>query len=184
MVGEATASNVITSADLMRPAPSLVNPTGSPMGGFDLKEVQTIMSQFKDILGTFQDIMKFKSQMTGEKAQTQGFNGTATQQPPTAPYHGAPHPIVQEKIVYRPMEIDQNKVKQLLNELLSQTLPEKIPQEFQEKKLSDFLGENWTNIQIPYKYMGMNITLTAEILSEKIAEGLVKNLESLKKDES
>lgn len=182
---------MIRSSDLIRPtvvpgsSTSLMT-SGSQAPGFDLGQIKGLVEMFKGALDTVKEIQKMRMETQNlinpqqAQNQTQGFTGQAPALSPTQPSSMTPQTI--EKIIYKEMEIDKEKLKNFMRSLLV-TEAGKLPEEIKEKKLSEITGENFNTLEVNVKKFGMNIKANGDQILDVIVDQMIKVLPQLKKED-
>lgn len=181
-------SNVIRSSDLVRPTSPGNFITPAPASGgspsIDMGQIRGLVDMVKGALETVKEIQKMRidaQKMTQPQQQeTQGFTGQAPAVSPTQPSSMTPQTI--EKIIYKEMEIDKEKLKTFLRSLLV-TEAGKLPEDLREKKLSEITGENFETLEVHVKKYGMNIKANGDQILDVICDQMIKTLPQLKRDE-
>jgi len=186
-------SNVIRSADLIPKAvpnaSNIIQSAPATPQGIDFGQIKGIMEMVKGALDTVKEIQSMRTQAQNliqpQQAQTDGFSGsTAPAQAPTTGNGSTPAltPQVVEKIVYKEMKIDKEKLKTFMKALLVEEAS-KLPDDLKEKKLSEITGENFEKLNVQVKKFGMNINANGDQILEVIVDQMIKVLPEMVEEE-
>ena len=178
-------AEVITGKDLQSAGTAITGATNSEGGGManELKGIKELADTVDSILSK---LTQMKGKYTGGQQQSQKpAQQNFPQQTPYAPSTAnttQQQPKQEERIVYKdkPINIDKDKVKTMIHELIVNEAPKKLPNDIQEKQISDMIGENFQNFKYNYKNI---VTVGSDKILDVFAEQLVKMMENLQKEE-
>lgn len=131
-----------------------------------VKEVNQLLVQGKEIVSM---ILNAKAQFTPNDSLLNAPKGGAVQ-----PYQKTKHTEMVE--VAKPIEIDKQKLATQIDDLMINWAV-KLPKDLQEKPLKDFIGENWTKLEVNH----MGLTLRHEFILSKLVEAIAQTMENCQK---
>lgn len=156
---------VITATQISPPAVPVPvapgTPLPSPNNGFtiDIKDIKEMLSLVSEGIKNFKEIAQMRNQQ---------------QVPITQAVSGAePVPIsTQKKVEY---VIDRKKLKAFLSDVIINQA-RKIPEDIQNKKLSELIGENFQKFN--YKFKGM-VNINSEFLIDTLTEQVANQVDTM-----
>lgn len=158
------------SLQVNKPKPKIDMPHlgGSENSGssWSPSNIQNLLNSAK---GLIQEVVKVKGSMQSA-------------QPPIIQSAPQQHPQIQiqEKEVRVPMELDKEKVKIFLIDLLTKQAL-KLPPEIQEKQIKDCIGDNYAKFNIDYSVMGKSFNLKSDEVINIVVNNMVEALKNCQK---
>lgn len=163
---------LITAKQLSPPAPVAI-PAGTPLpamggggGGFDLKDIKDIVSSASELVKNIKEISEMRQKMN------------PTPPPVDLTERGIAAPPMPTPPRAAPARVDRAKLRALLRDLIVNQA-KKLPQDIQEMRVADLIGERFE--AFTYRYKGV-VSIDSATLLDTVSDKLADSIDGMFKE--